>query len=314
MRKKLVFFAKCLVMAGLTAIFCFWIVMPQYLNNYQASLIDKNERLCSIEGPKIVLVGNSNLAFGIDSRAIEEAFGMPVVNMGMHGGVGNPFNEQAALQNVCPGDIVILSYSNFNDGDVIRNQELAWITIENHPDLWKYIRLKDWPEMIKAYPTYLKDCLDLWSQGTGNLDSGDEYSRLRFNEYGDNIYDRPVLVPETDFSEVHIPEIGDATINRINALNAQLEEKGATLLMTAYPTAICEYTPPREEYEAFSDTIEELLDCPLISRYEDYMMDKELFYNTYLHLNNEGVQVRTQMLIADLQKYLEKKENLPDPT
>lgn len=314
MRKKLVFFAKCLVMAGLTAIFCFWIVMPQYLNNYQASLIDKNERLCSIEGPKIVLVGNSNLAFGIDSRVIEEAFGMPVVNMGMHGGVGNPFNEQAALQNVCPGDIVILSYSNFNDGDVIRNQELAWITIENHPDLWKYIRLKDWPEMIKAYPTYLKDCLDLWSQGTGNLDSGDEYSRLRFNEYGDNIYDRPVLVPETDFSEVHIPEIGDATINRINALNAQLEEKGATLLMTAYPTAICEYTPPREEYEAFSDTIEELLDCPLISRYEDYMMDKELFYNTYLHLNNEGVQVRTQMLIADLQKYLEKKENLPDPT
>lgn len=309
MKKKLIFFAKCLIMAGFVSIFCFWIVMPQYLNNYQASLIDKNERLCSIEGPKIVLVGNSNLAFGIDSKAIEEAFGMPVVNMGMHGGVGNPFNEQAALQNVCPGDIVILSYSNFDDGDVIRNQELAWITIENHPDLWKYIRLKDWPEMIKAYPTYLKDCLDLWSQGVGNLDSGDEYSRLQFNEYGDNIYDRPVLVPETDFSEVHIPQIGDATINRINALNAQLEEQGATLLMTAYPTAICEYTSPREEYVAFSDNIEELLDCPLISRYEDYMMEKELFYNTYLHLNNEGVQVRTQMLIADLQRYLGQKEN-----
>lgn len=234
---------------------------------------------------------------------------MPVVNMGMHGGVGNPFNEQAALQNVCPGDIVILSYSNFDDGDVIRNQELAWITIENHPGLWKYIRPKDWPEMIKAYPTYLKDCLNLWSQGIGNLDSGDEYSRLQFNEYGDNIYDRPVLVPETDFSEVHIPQIGDATINRINALNAQLEEQGATLLMTAYPTAVCEYTPPREEYAAFSDEIDELLDCPLISRYEDYMMEKELFYNTYLHLNNQGVQVRTQMLIDDLQKYLGREEN-----
>lgn len=309
MKKKLIFFAKCLVMVVLTAIFCFWIVMPQYLNNYQASLIDKNERLRSIEGPKIVLVGNSNLAFGIDSKAIEEAFGMPVVNMGMHGGVGNPFNEQAALQNVCQGDIVILSYSNFNDGDVIRNQELAWITIENHPDLWKYIRMKDWPEMIKAYPTYLKDCLNLWSQGIGNLDSGDEYSRLQFNEYGDNIYDRPVLVPETDFSEVHIPEIGEATVNRINVLNRQLEEKGATLLMTAYPTAVCEYTPPREEYVAFSEDIDEMLDCPLISRYEDYMLDKELFYNTYLHLNNEGVQVRTKMLIDDLQSYLEQKKD-----
>jgi hypothetical protein len=306
MKKKLVFGAKCMVMLVLVFLFCFQIVMPQYLNNYQAALIDKNERLCSIEGPKIVLVGNSNLAFGIDSAAIEEAFGMPVVNMGMHGGVGNPFNEQAAVQNICPGDIVILSYSNFNDGDVIKNQELAWITIENHWELWKYIRLKDWPDMVKAYPTYLKDCLDLWSQGMGNLDSGDEYSRLQFNEYGDNIYDRPALLPDTDLSQVHIPEIGDETIDRINRLNAQLQEQGATLLMTAYPTPICEYTPAREEYAAFSEQMDTLLECPLISRYEDYMMDKELFYNTYLHLNNEGVKVRTQLLIEDLQNYLEE--------
>lgn len=305
MKEKLIFFAKCLVMLGLVLLFCFKLVMPQYLNNYQASLIDKNERLCSLEGPKIVLVGNSNLAFGIDSAAIEEAFGMPVVNMGMHGGVGNPFNEQAALQNVCEGDIVILSYSNFHDGDVIKNQQLAWITIENHWTLWRYIRAKDWPDMIKAYPTYLKDCLDLWSQGIGNLDSGDEYSRLQFNEYGDNVYDRPALLPDTDFSQVHIPEVGSETINRINELNARLKEQGATLLMTAYPTPVSEYTPKREEYVAFSNQIEESLDCPLISRYEDYIMDKELFYNTYLHLNNEGVKVRTELLIQDMKRYLE---------
>lgn len=305
MKKKWIFFAKCLLMFGLVILFCFGIVMPQYLNNYQAALIDKNERLCSIEGPKIVLVGNSNLAFGIDSRMIEEAFGLPVVNMGMHGGLGNPFNEQAALQNVCEGDIVILSYSNFDDGDVIKNQQLAWITIENHFELWSYVRPGDWKDMIKAYPTYLKDCLELWSQGIGNMDSGDLYSRLQFNEYGDNIYDRPGLLPDTDFSQVHIPEIGDETIERINGLNAELEKQGATLLMTAYPTPVTEYTPPVEEYEAFSDRIDALLDCPLISRYEDYMMEKELFYNTHLHLNNQGVKVRTELLIEDLQNYLD---------
>ena len=187
MKKRVVFFTKCLIMLALIAVFCFVIVMPQYLLNYQASLIDKNERLCSIDGAKIVLVGNSNWAFGVDSQKLEEAMGMPVVNMGMHGGIGNPFNEQAAVQNIHEGDIVIISYSNFADGDMIKNPELAWITIENHPALWKYIRLKDWPDMIKAYPTYLKDCLDLWSQGIGNMDSGTEYSRLQFNENGDDI-------------------------------------------------------------------------------------------------------------------------------
>lgn len=306
MKKTAVFFLKCLIMLGLVATFCFRLVMPQYLNNYQAALIDKNERLCSIDGPKIVLVGNSNLTFGIDSKAIEEAFGMPVVNMGMHGGLGNAFNEQAAVQNICEGDIVILSYSNFDDGDVIRNQQLAWITIENHLELWNYIRPKDWKEMIRAYPTYLRGCLGLWSQGIGNMDSGDVYSRLQFNEYGDNIYDRPGLIPDTDFSPVRISETGEETIDRINALNARLEREGATLLMAAYPIAISEYTPGREEYEAFSDKIAGLLDCPLISRYEDYMMDKELFYNTYMHLNNEGVKVRTALLIEDLRKYLEE--------
>lgn len=308
MKKKVVFFTKCLIMLVLIAVFCFVIVMPQYLLNYQASLIDKNERLCSLDEAKIVLVGNSNWAFGVDSQKLEEAMGMPVVNMGMHGGIGNPFNEQAAVQNIHEGDIVIISYSNFADGDIIKNPELAWITIENHPALWKYIRLKDWPSMIKAYPTYLKDCLDLWSQGIGNMDSGTEYSRLQFNEYGDNIYDRPALIiSDEELAEAHIPEIGDETIDRLNKLNQTLQEKGATLLVTPYPTPVTSYTPPVEEYVAFSDQIEERLDFPLIGRYEDYRMDKNLFYNTYLHLNNEGKQLRTQMLIDDLQEYLSSK-------
>lgn len=308
MKKKAVFLIKCLVILALIVLFCFVIVMPQYLLNYQASLIDKNERLCSIDEAKIVLVGNSNWAFGVDSQKLEEAMGMPVVNMGMHGGIGNPFNEQAAVQNIYEGDIVIISYSNFADGDIIKNPELAWITIENHPALWKYIRLKDWPSMIKAYPTYLKDCLDLWSQGIGNMDSGTEYSRLQFNEYGDNIYDRPALViSDEELAEAHIPEIGDETIDRLNKLNQTLQEKGATLLVTPYPTPVTSYTPPVEEYVAFSDQIEERLDFPLIGRYEDYRMDKNLFYNTYLHLNNEGKQLRTQMLIDDLQEYLSSK-------
>lgn len=308
MKKRVVFFTKCLVMLALITVFCFVIVMPQYLLNYQASLIDKNERLCSIDEAKIVLVGNSNWAFGVDSQKLEEAMGMPVVNMGMHGGIGNPFNEQAAVQNIHEGDIVIISYSNFADGDIIKNPELAWITIENHPALWKYIRPKDWPDMIKAYPTYLKDCLDLWSQGIGNMDSGTEYSRLQFNEYGDNIYDRPALVvSDEELAEAHIPEIGDETIDRLNKLNQTLQEKGATLLVTPYPTPVTAHTPPTEEYVAFSDQIEERLDFPLIGRYEDYRMDKNLFYNTYLHLNNEGKQLRTQMLIGDLQEYLSSK-------
>ncbi len=298
--KKTRFILKCILLLFILVVFTFGFVMPQYTCNYQASLIDKNARLKSIQKPKIVLVGNSNLAFGIDSKKIEDAYGMPVVNMGLHGGAGNVFNEQAAVQNIHEGDIVIISYSRFADGDRLKNPELAWITIEDHFDLYSYIRLKDWPDMVKAYPTYLKDCLELWSEGTGNKDSGDEYSRLQFNEYGDNIYDRPGLIPDTDFSEVAIPEIGDDTVERLNKLQKTLSNKGARLFIAAYPIPITENTPSMEEYDEFQMELDEKLVAPIISRYADYRMDPSLFYNTYLHLNNTGVQVRTDKLIEDI--------------
>ena len=79
MKKKVLFFGKLFIVTLLLFVFCFGVVMPQYTGNYQASMVDKAARLRSVEGPKIVLIGNSNLAFGMDSQMLEEAFSMPVV-------------------------------------------------------------------------------------------------------------------------------------------------------------------------------------------------------------------------------------------
>lgn len=50
-------------------------------------------------------IANANLAFGIESEEIEEAFGMSVVNMELRGSLGNAFLERMALFNVRDGDI-----------------------------------------------------------------------------------------------------------------------------------------------------------------------------------------------------------------
>ena len=61
----------------------------QFSSSYSAVLLDKLDRLNRIEEPKIILVGHSALAFGIRSDMMEEALGMPVVNLGLHGALGN---------------------------------------------------------------------------------------------------------------------------------------------------------------------------------------------------------------------------------
>lgn len=314
MKKNIVFFVKLIVLTLLLFWFCFGVVMPQYMGNYQASMVDKVARLKSIDEPKIVLIGNSNLAFGIDSRQIEEAFGMPVVNMGLHGGVGNAFNEQAARLNVTEGDIYIVSHTNYNDTDEIKNPMLAWITIENHRELYPFIRKKDWIDMIKAYPTYLKKCLTFWRTGTGNRESGDCYRRSAFNEYGDIYYPRPQTEGDIDFSSVVINPVNENTTNRLNELNAYLTARGATMLVAAYPIADYKGAPSPKKYEEFGRELASALDCEVISDFTDYMYDVKYFYNSYTHLTDEGASLRTRQLIRDLSDYMDRQANAQDRT
>ena len=116
MKKFIVKIIGFLVIIGAIGIICsmfvFGVVAPQYSMNYNSSINEKIDRLNSIEESKIILVGNSNVAFGFDSEKIQKEIGMPVVNLGLHGGLGNYFHEQMAKENIQVGDIVVLCHTN----------------------------------------------------------------------------------------------------------------------------------------------------------------------------------------------------------
>ncbi len=299
------FLAKLLCLFLLLLFFAVRIVMPQYEYSYDASLIDKMQRLKSIDEPKIVLIGNSNLSFGIQSELIEEAFGMPVVNMGLHGGVGNAFHEEMAKVNIHEGDIIIVSHTEYNDDDKILDPVIVWLAVENHPQLWQLIRPKDLWQMYLAFPAYFSRALPLWADGSGNEPNyGDIYNRVAFNEYGDNIYERKETVYSFQQGSIATPGTSDTCIERLNELNSYVTERGATLLIAAYPVPDGEYTPDHAAYDSFQQELQDRLDCPFISDFHDYFFGYEYFYDTAYHLTNEGAKLRTEQLIKDLQRYM----------
>lgn len=307
-RETVLFIGKLsCVFFGLLFLF-FKVIMPQYSYNYNAALQDKINRLSNVESPKIVLIGNSNLAFGINSEMLEDAFGMPVVNMGLHGGLGNAFHEEMAKVNVQKGDIILIVHTEFADDDAISDPVLAWLTIENHPKLWRLIRPKDIPDMFLSYPDYAKKALALWSAREGNeTDLGTVYSRMAFNEYGDVAFRRPETILESDFFDknpIPVPEINQTCTQRLNDLNEYVTQKGALLLTAACPVPFGAHTPPAEEYIRFQKQLEECLDFPVISDYTDYFLDYSFFYDTAGHLTDEGAALRTSQLILDLQDFL----------
>ncbi|MCM1500641.1 MAG: hypothetical protein NC124_19440 [Clostridium sp.] len=104
--------------------------------------------------------------------------------------------------------------------------------------------------------------------------------------------------------DIIVPSISEDVCKRLNELNAFLKERGATMLIAAYPIAGNEYTPDLELYETFQTQLAQKLNAPVISDYTDYIYDEKYFYDTVFHLNSEGRKLRTNQLIEDLKNYL----------
>ena len=131
--ERIVLFCGLIILILIPMVYAFFVrILPQHLESYNASLLDKVQRLQNLNEAKIVLIGNSNVAFGFQSELIEEAYNMPVVNMGLHGGLGNAFHERMAKINVHEGDIYVICHHTFSDDGKIEDVQLAWITLENY--------------------------------------------------------------------------------------------------------------------------------------------------------------------------------------
>ena len=293
----------CIIFVALFGIF---VVGEQF--QASSSLGDKISRLKSINEPKIILEGGSNLAFGINSPMIQEAVNMPVVNLGLHNGFGNAFNENMMKCNLNSGDIVIVCHLSFSDDNTIANIPLMWRSIEYNKELWEILRLEDYPDILQAWPDYWWDAFLLWIEGGKNYEP--PYSRSAFNEYGDIVIkpeeSRKTLETLLEGREMKVHDINEICINRLNELNRYVNEHGATLLVAGYPIMSGDFTPPPEDYDAFTHELSERLDCEVISDYRDYFIPYQYFYDTRHHLDEQGAKIRTAQLIKDIKRWQSK--------
>jgi len=106
----------CFICVFISLFFFFWLFSDKkslQKNDYLAAIHDKHMILKNIENPAVILAGGSNVAFGIDSLAIEKKIGFPVVNLGLHAGLGLDFMLEELKFCVRPGDFIILSTEYF---------------------------------------------------------------------------------------------------------------------------------------------------------------------------------------------------------
>ena len=264
----------------------------------------KNAMLRDTPSPRIIFVGGSNLSMGLNSEAIAKAFEMPVVNMGLHGGLGLLYMLNEVQPYVRRGDIVVLvpEYEHFHGNLFYGNKEVLGVAFDIMPEKRCQIGFVQWIYLTKFVPNYAAKKLYYL---VVNVFDGHSPSAVDacndFNSYGDYIghwYQNSETViplqpsehPESLRSKYF--EVVEGFVREIRSKDAQIFILPPCLQATSYDNMRFLIVMVENEYRNRG--------LPLIASTSRYRMADELCSGTPYHLNKKGVDERTRMLIRDL--------------
>ena len=286
-------------------------------NTILGGLIDKHETLKKIKTEKMIFVGGSNISFGLDSKKIVEKFNKPVVNMGVHAGIGLEFIMNDVKSYINKGDVIVLipEYENFYTDNFYGEMELVSVLFDVDPSGRILVDAKQWQHLLKYMPTYsakkIKNYISSPFQKQTATSEINIYDRKSFNEFGDAYIhwalpnQNYLPAKKNNGSEKINPEV----ISFIKNFKEYIEEKGAKLIIL----------PPVIESQSYDNQANmiDLITVSLISnsisfRVEPtkYKFSSAYFFNSYYHLNKKGVDKRTQLVIEDLDTIMKGGQKL----
>lgn len=149
---------------------------------YVAASADKERRLAELPHKRLILVGGSGLAMGLQSAYLQEKIHRPTVNMGLHAALGLPFMLKETLSGVRAGDLVVLCPEyELSEGDPRLLSQL----IDVNPRAYEFVNLSIYNH-IRLRVQNMQRCLQAGFNKVMGLSAMDPiYNRLVFSKEGD---------------------------------------------------------------------------------------------------------------------------------
>ncbi len=281
-------------------------------NSYIAAILEKDQLIRNTPSPRLVLVGGSNLAFGIDSKVLEDSLHMPVVNMGLYAKLGLRYMLAQARPYVRKGDVIIVVpeydqfYGDFANGDNTLNTALLYTPSDRVGDFIRSYSVIDVlvrPRVENARESLLRSASALIGREEKFFppDTNPVYNRHSFNQYGDAIshLGKKSMNPDSIFVKP-LPPMKQFNARTLDDLNA-LDEKARTAGAHAYfifPSYIDRsYTINVAAIDSLSGKLRAGMTMPVVGSPSDFVYPGRLFFDTRYHLNGEGRELRTQQLL-----------------
>jgi hypothetical protein len=284
-------------------------------DNYLAAVLEKDRLIRNTPSPKIILVGGSNLAFGIDSRAIQDSLGMSVVNMGLYAKLGLKYMLAQVRPYISRGDVVVVVpeydqfYGDFSNGDNTLNTALLYAPNDRIGDFIRSYSIVDVvlrPRVENARRSFLHALAASVGKEQQFFppDTNPVYNRRSFNEYGDVVshIGKKGMNPDSIFVS-HLPPLDDFNAETIDDMN-EIADKARKVGAHAYfmfPSYIDRsYSINAGAIDSLRRKIEPKLRMPIVATAADFAYPKNLFCDTRYQLNEEGRRLRTERMVAIL--------------
>lgn len=286
-----------------------------YGDTYYAVLSRMHERLESVDGPKIVVVGGSNVAFGLDGALLErlleeQGYDYTVCPFGLYAAVGTSAMLDLSLDDLGEGDVVVLAMEP-TSGTLSGyfGASAFWKCAEEAPELLLELDRSRQAAMFGNYVPYLQERLEI--RKTGILPQGQGvYAAASFDDRCDMRYDRAGNAMPLGWDTAAAVDLGNIQIApdfacQVAEYCAAAQRKGAQVVLSFSPVNRSALTDGSgEAVAAFFDQCNRSFSCPIISDPNNYILESPWFYDNNFHLNTPGAEVRTVLLARDLLVYL----------
>ena len=310
------FLLKLTVYLGVLAAFLAFVFaaytkkFPPEKSFYMASR-DKHLRLETLPSPRLIFIGGSSMAFGMDSGLVGQRLGFHPVNMGLNAGVGLEFMLQEEEPFVRPGDVVLLA-PEYNTFEKFYHPEPEYVVrlIECRPSVLRALTAGQLKYLLDyGYLHHLGRVIrTVGGQSERILDGGNyqHTQRHSFNENGDVVSHHNVVGPKLGANRFKFTAspVAFTAIEHLNRFERKCQARGARVFYSHPPYEQRSHELNRATIAQLDGLLRARLQIPMLETVEDMVYPTEDFFDTEYHLNLKGKLKRSEKIAASLAQAL----------
>ena len=266
-----------------------------YGESYYAQLAPMTQRLETASGKRLVIIGGSNVAFGVDTALLEQllqnkGFDYTVCSYGLYAAVGSRAMLSLSLGKIREGDTVVLAFEEASDALSAYFGATAFLKCaEADPSLILDLKGDLLSRAVGNLIPYLQEKFSICRSGMLPKAEG-VYAKAAFDDSCNMVFDRPgnrMTLGYDTSSPIDLDRITiePAFADQVNSFCREAQKKGAQVLMSFSPMNRSAVSGDLTAYFTLCNTT---FDCAVISDPARYVLDSGWFYDSNFHLNSAG--------------------------